>query len=1436
MSVVRKYQAGGNVPNQYDDYPQFLASELEKLNFKTKAGRYSGQIPLWEKFVTSGEALKSFSSDPVTKGYSIKGENLSPEYALLAGSDKPVKTNLFGQLVVDNAEDMNSVLADITKRYIATKQTIPTNTTQSQKASLGNLEDYMKEKVFGKSEDWENLWEARKKTLGTKEAIQAELGKHAKDYLSWYKGKLSAPESGVEYTPLEREQDLLKSIETGWESFIPEANRLGWDIARLANYEPEKSPEQGINTREDLKKQLISKGFGITDAEAIASGNEYTSVLPELGITDAPWLNEALKNYSILYNPENKRTLVVNPLTGQPVEDILFKDPDAPGYGTYFSQSGGVPTLFRPGVEGYRKELFADPAKQFGAARPLVGTLDGEEVELIGHPEKVNGKTLYYNTIIAKDPNTGQYIELHRTPEGKYINPVTKQEHAVDIKEYGNFDETTYPAYYKYTRADYKDPFSSLAPIAPTRSISEIAAESLPLKYKNDPAYAKTLAELKYLISNGNTLLDKWEAARIYRDKLAVLENNQPSIEGILRASKPSKGFNLFSNLESALNKYKNGGVLKLQKGNKFSIGATSVEDLKKIKDLRGTVTDMSTLDKASLASSAVSIIPGLGAIGAGTTTVLDALSDIEKTGKVDYGKLALNLGFTGLSLIGLGGVGAATKAARTAQVASKLSKAAQAAEEVAKLRKVAKTTSGVIKPTSTAVVEEFKLLKSGLSKLQVAKTGTLKDAGLNVAELKILKGSNILNKNVSLTTAIGKGTVSKATETLSKLKTPVFLDTKAAKVLKTPLQPNTAVKIPFSEMINPKVASIARKTAVGAMAAPTALSVGSIASDIKEGGFENIQQSDLKNVILASGAFTNFLKNKSLAKDINKLIKKTPQNSSFKIGDKTFTTKSPDELVLPKEAKPILGKFRKKATNTKNEKILEDFKKTFKEQTGQDLPEGTKLSDIETILGTVKTNGLAKPNTMTTAKYKRAMEKVGNFKSGGILKMQKAGKFPTPIYDKGYFDYVQGLDQDWFDKNKQALLQVNPNIKSLNQLKYLGTDFKYGPVHKYLESSYNPQTVMPQENIEKEGQLKIEPWMTNSKLFTGSKTTPIKDIKDIKGSGIKTGWKLSKDGLLMDPYNLLNTAAFMAANRATNKAIRSQVMGVMQVPQLPLIGRQYFRTATPFRPIAEVQVGNINSTAGRIANSMSDIDKSIAVKLSGMAQGNELRSKAILSDQEALEKVKATQMQSDRQTDLANLDIITKNKLAATDAAQKVFQLKAAKTIGLNQNLQNYLASIGRTLERKEQEDKSKKYFDLVTGQEPYEYSKSLETLQKQAAKAKDLWLKKRASLGPVKLGEETWEETEGKPFILQAEDLNKKWSEYQRKLSGANLAMQLPNLKFAKGGSLEEKKELIRYRAELSRREKDQSRKEREQRDFYKIILKNNEMMLKSLSRIFK
>lgn len=306
-----------------------------------------------------------------------------------------------------------------------------------------------------------------------------------------------------------------------------------------------------------------------------------------------------------------------------------------------------------------------------------------------------------------------------------------------------------------------------------------------------------------------------------------------------------------------------------------------------------------------------------------------------------------------------------------------------------------------------------------------------------------------------------------------------------------------------------------------------------------------------------------------------------------------------------------------------------------------------------------------------------------------------------------------------------------------------------------------------------------------------------------------------------VDAHDILNLAAFAAANRV-------KITPFTGVANLPYMPKQFFRQTAPNLPFYDKQAGMLNSTSRRLANTSSDLNRAASIMLTGATQGIGLREKGMLADKENVDNTIAKQMQHNYQVDTANTEIYGKNRQSVLNTERGILNQQNADKIAANQRLQNYLQSIGRSLDRKQQESKYKDYFKLATSPEAYQYSDQMDSLQKEAARSKADWEEQRSKLGPVKVGDETWESTVGKDFSTRMENLSKQMGLFQRKLYGANLAMQLP-VSFAKGGSMEDKKELIRYRHELSKQERDQ-------REFYKMILKNNEMMLKSLSRMFK
>lgn len=220
---------------------------------------------------------------------------------------------------------------------------------------------------------------------------------------------------------------------------------------------------------------------------------------------------ESVKNYikekkGVVLNLPNGKQIVIDSagthLTGS------FENPND-NSGSYFTSDDTEGfKYYTKDIEGYDNSKFTDPAKKYGASRQMTGTFDGKKVIFHGNPEQKNGTTYYTNQIIVEDPDTKEYTELVNLGGSLYTDPKTGKTHKVDLQQFGQFDETDYPAYYKFTNPEYSDEFSSIKPIQGTRTVEEIEKEDLPLGFKNDPLYAKSIAELKHLMNSG-TLLQK---------------------------------------------------------------------------------------------------------------------------------------------------------------------------------------------------------------------------------------------------------------------------------------------------------------------------------------------------------------------------------------------------------------------------------------------------------------------------------------------------------------------------------------------------------------------------------------------------------------------------------------------------------------------------------------------------------------------------------------------------------------------------------------------------------------------------------------------------------------------------------------------------------------------------------------------------------------
>jgi hypothetical protein len=170
----------------------------------------------------------------------------------------------------------------------------------------------------------------------------------------------------------------------------------------------------------------------------------------------------------------------------------------------------------------------------------------------------------------------------------------------------------------------------------------------------------------------------------------------------------------------------------------------------------------------------------------------------------------------------------------------------------------------------------------------------------------------------------------------------------------------------------------------------------------------------------------------------------------------------------------------------------------------------------------------------------------------------------------------------------------------------------------------------------------------------------------------------------------------------------------------LPYANKQFFRQTSPNQAFYDKEAGKMTTVAGRLAGASADISRAAGIQLTGAGKAAELREKGNALDVQLGQKVTDQQMQSDRQTDMYNLQTLGKNKSIVADATSRMFGLDAAGTVAKNQNLQNYLQQLNRSDEIKKNEAKYKDYYNLATSSEGTDAYKDLSELQKQAATAK--------------------------------------------------------------------------------------------------------------------
>lgn len=921
-----------------------------------------------------------------------------------------------------------------------------------------------------------------------------------------------------------------------------------------------------------------------------------------------------------------------------------------------------------------------------------------------------------------------------------------------------------------------------------------------------------------YLNEVSNHIIEGFQPSEVDVRKLAFIAENQEDLSDDDKAKLQI----LLDNIRKS-NAFKEGGTIKLQTGGKI----TSDELRKKLEGInvkiaKGTTLKNITRDPLSKESilsgiSTVgdigSFIPGYGAIGGLVTTFADAIkggTDIKGWEEEDTKKLATNLGFTALALVGFGGLKSLLKASKLADKAVDVTKIAGLSEDFIKF------TNTIKNPTPkvlTSIVENLDKTKGG--KVLVGKI--------------IGEATPETTKALKLSLAKDLGKVIQNTE-------PKIIEKINSMAMKALDNPFTQSK--YISKISPFV-----RTTVGLGV------VGDAASSVKDavtsGNIGNLTIEDTGNILRSGMLAKGYFNDKTIKKLLKKETDIIPKKSVISIKDSEGKQlekgllegnlpKIRDKYIFKKpDSKQIIEKYNSsKGKNIPNTAIIK-VEKEIPEQLVQKKEYSEKLAKM------LEKRGVAiKPPKI---------KKVTMNKKGGILKYQN-GK---PIIWSGGVQPIINFPNLW-----NTLKTWNTLPKGTPTVSVGGPKIKPGTINVPVESKWKmPIQAFPvgksinEENNEDVTSLKpletiykprivetlntIEP-KTISKLPTTIEKPTLKQAS-VSGDILtpKTSFLDKVKGLSskIDYTDLSNLAMYINTVATNSKIAQAQKKAAMAgIVKLPTISNEYIRTSAKSSPFYDLQANKIRGVGKRLSESTSDIDKGFGARLASEQQALETSSKGEQLDQQNIAREVAQQQASNRQTELQNLGIVGQNLQSVAGAEKALSLIDANKMLMNSAEFNKFLDISNRNRSLKENKKSLENFYDLKYSPETKSIQNRWNTLDQLEKEGKQKFLDRMKSDSST-VAEGDWEKS---PEYLEIKAMKQGLLEESKpiyeKINKAQYAIQygLP-IKRAKGGTLAEKKYLIDLKHQQKRELEDQ-------KQYYKTILQNNEILMKSLIKVFK
>lgn len=1432
--------------------------------------------------------------------------------------------------------------------------------------NIKNLGNFAVEKIYGTEGNLANDFAFDKGKLKTNAERKAKLFEIAKQNAEDYLQKAEAGKDQFNYLDTETAKEILSAVnlgvDKGWEKFITAAYKAKWEPENYLLTPTAETQFKTDQTLQDTVSKLTTLGLTPDKAKVLTDAG-FTKVISQLpyfvtrnGTTTdlSQKFTDYLKskNYTILDNGAGKKIIIDK--YGNLVDGTSDGNQFNPFYGIGWKHTNeglklgpNFSNLKDYGNVG-RKLIYEDPTQALG--------------QIIGWSNENNGrynKDMFgnrdYTQNLISTSNNGTQTHWTRVSNNQYKDKLGNIK-IINLKGFG--DEIV-------NREGFQIPERFLQ-----------YGESN--KYNENTVYPIALAQQDALIHGKNV-----DSAKI--------RNIITSLNKIARTSPDQKhrvqALRTLAMLDEALQKHgqniklQTGGILKYANGNKLDdylrkysrpnvdlntnqITSNQVSGQnnqpKQSKDIAGTLKNQdlgqNILTGVSLAGTAASFIPGVGAIGGGVSTVADAIHDYRDDNRfsgADWANLGMNVGFTILAGIGLGGLKGFKIAGKTAKEVSTFEKLISTTSKSAQVKDAAKVALNLGLKGTDDVAKNLSILEKGTDEsLELA------HKILNPKELKILtKGASqdIIAENKINSAAAKLKRVNQIAQDL-----PSSILEKSKKIV--------------SIAGNPKIANYATK-GLGTLQIGAGVQAGAnmLNTVVDQGDWYNpaswsgdaslIKVNDLNNAVAGMSLGHMWRKNWQAGRAIEKYapMGKTAPETKFKVkvGDKgKLKDESIPEFIFGDEKE---FSFKEKIKNLskfgeKKEALANDKKEAFNSSVNEKIasaynklhPEtpinATDISDVKRIAGsnngerqlidfetlykdrdkkrfkiaekaiisnkskpysgiwydnakasipenrikyhptqesfdikkipvirTSKRNALLKDANKIKARRaavqknwderlksrKKPLEpiqlKLPFFqKKGGILKYETPAQTlelgtlnpksltykPTkPGYlgwnpkglTPGIFDekgeYTEDfknkrklITQAWFDANK-AQLQERINAS--------GANFKLNTIDQLIAGTGDYHPGILHDLVLKSFPTTPESSNTATKIKNLTASTGNIDVKERDKTKVPIDWK----GMMPDATDLLNLGMYaktVGTNvRSGNEQRNAIASGMYTIPYLP---KTYVRVDTPYTLIGEKRAGELASQAKNIANSTSDIDKALATKLTGVVQGNAVLDKAVLTDQQRVDQLRGIQLQSNVDIDQKNTNILAKNRALSADAFSKIHQINSNELLAQNAALNNLMLASAKNAPMRQYKKNQTALYNAITDKDYVAATDAYTKLNSTEGQAplRANYDKAVKDFGLTK----PWEDSSYyKKWSKQVNDAKKLVELKAKNIQDLMTAQYYQQAMLKKGGSLSKED-----RIEIEREKKSLSRDEKILELTFKAIMHNNEMLQKSLIRVFK